>query len=198
MGHVASSCAWCCTHASRSFLFLSCRSGQERPRRERCSDVMLTTLATRTAVQEQKRFPAGMIAGADASSANYHQAGTGIPALQLCDHKTCRVCSHQVEMGFHLTKRFLFNHTTPFSTKGLKSHCVISQEPFLYGVRTLSSAVIWCLVLLKFGFFRPVSHCVCHTLHLCACTTPGPNPRLTSDDVALIDPHKDTQTFLRA
>ena len=25
-----------------------------------------------------------------------------------------------VEMGSHPTKRFLFNHTTPFSTKGLK------------------------------------------------------------------------------
>ncbi len=29
-----------------------------------------------------------------------------------------------VEMGSHTTKRFLFNHTTPFSTKGLeKSLC---------------------------------------------------------------------------
>ncbi len=45
-----------------------------------------------------------------------------------------------VEMGSHLTKMVPVLITEVFSQlKVLKSHCVISQEPFLYSMRTLSS-----------------------------------------------------------
>ncbi len=44
-----------------------------------------------------------------------------------------------IEMGSHLTKRIHVQSHNSFLDQSLTSHCVISQEPFLYSVRTLSS-----------------------------------------------------------
>ncbi len=38
----------------------------------------------------------------------------------LCDHKSCRMCSHRGRNGSSPYKGSLFNHTTPFLTKALK------------------------------------------------------------------------------
>ena len=47
------------------------------------------------------------------------------------EHQSCIACI-VVEMGSHPTKRFLFNHTTPFSTKGLeKSLCDFTGTIFV-------------------------------------------------------------------
>ena len=60
--------------------------------------------------------------------------------LQLCNHKTNRVCLHRGRNGFSPYKKGSCSITQLLSRpKVLKSHCVISQEPFLYSVRTLSS-----------------------------------------------------------
>ena len=61
--------------------------------------------------------------------------------LQLCDHKTDRMCSH------HGAQKWVVNFQKGFCSitqllsqpKIWKSHCAISQEPFLYSVRTLSA-----------------------------------------------------------
>ncbi len=59
--------------------------------------------------------------------------------LQLCAHKTCRLCLHG-RNGFLLHRRGSCSITQLLSRSNIwKRHCVISQEPFLYSVRTLSS-----------------------------------------------------------
>ncbi len=63
--------------------------------------------------------------------------------LQLCDHKTCRMCSQKGRNGFSPHKNM-----APFSTKGLeKSSCDFTGTilPFLYVVRTLSSLWASCV-----------------------------------------------------
>ncbi len=55
---------------------------------------------------------------------------TGLLFLQLCDHKTCRVCSHLGRNGFLPYEKGSCSITQLFSRpKVSKSHCVISQEP---------------------------------------------------------------------
>ncbi len=62
--------------------------------------------------------------------------------LQLCDHKTCHMCSYPGRNGFLPDKRGSCEITQLISRpKVLKSHCVISQEPFLCSVKTLSSFI---------------------------------------------------------
>ncbi len=59
---------------------------------------------------------------------------------QVCDHKTCRVRSHRGRNGFSHCKNGSCSITQLLSRpKVSKSLCVISQKPFLYSVRTLSS-----------------------------------------------------------
>ncbi len=56
-----------------------------------------------------------------------------------------------VEMGSHLTKGFLFNHTTPFSTKGLeKSLCDFTRTIFVQS----ENPVVW-----SGGLFVDVARC---------------------------------------
>ncbi len=56
--------------------------------------------------------------------------------IPLCDHTTYRVCSHRGRNGLSPYKNGSCSITNSFL---LKSRCVISQEPFLYSVRTPSS-----------------------------------------------------------
>ncbi len=59
--------------------------------------------------------------------------------LQLCGHKTGRMCLHRGTNGFSpLQKGFLFSHTTTFSTKGLEKSLCDFTGTILYSVRTLS------------------------------------------------------------
>ncbi len=75
--------------------------------------------------------------------------------LQLSDHKTCPMCSHHGRKGF-----------SP-CPKVSKSHCVISQEPFLHSVRTLSSHCRHPSTgpQLQFFFQTLVKRCRLRTVH---------------------------------
>ncbi len=64
--------------------------------------------------------------------------------LQLCSHKTCRACSHHGRNGFSPNKKGVPVQSHHAGPKVSKSHCVISQQPFLYSVRTLSTNVTKC------------------------------------------------------
>ncbi len=60
--------------------------------------------------------------------------------LQLCDHTTSPMCSQRGRNEFSPYKNGSCSITQFFSwPKVSKSYCVISQEPFLYSVRTLSA-----------------------------------------------------------
>ncbi len=61
--------------------------------------------------------------------------------LQFCDHKTSNVCSHHGRNGFSPHTYNDGSCSIPellSQPKVSKSHCVISQEPSWYSVRTLS------------------------------------------------------------
>ncbi len=59
--------------------------------------------------------------------------------LQICDHKSGRVCSHSSRNEFLPCKEGSCSITQLFpGPKVSKSHCVLLQEPFVCNVRTLS------------------------------------------------------------
>ncbi len=76
---------------------------------------------------------------------------------QLCDHKTNCVCLHRCRNGFSPDKKGSYSITQLLSRpKVSKSYCVISQQPLLYSVRTLSSMFLTQITMrtrLVFHFF---------------------------------------------
>ncbi len=60
--------------------------------------------------------------------------------LQLCGHNTSRVCSHRGRNGFSPHKKVpVQSHNSFLDQRSRKVNVFFSQEPFLCGVRTLSS-----------------------------------------------------------
>ncbi len=76
-----------------------------------------------------------------AASSTTSRTGRKKPTvLHLCGHKTSRACSHRGRNDFSPYKNCSCLITQLLSRpKVLKSHCVISQEPFVYSVSTMSA-----------------------------------------------------------